>query len=136
MAGFRQFVLRGNVIDLAVAVVIGAALVAVVTAIVEGIINPMIGAAFNAASLGEALNVEIGDATLKFGLVLAALINFVLVALIVYFALVRPITKLRDRFAPEEVDEAAGPSEVELLADIRDLLRALTGRSSHAAPEG
>ena len=122
MNGFKQFLLRGNVVDLAVAVVIGTALVVLVTSIVEGVINPVIGAAFDAKSLDEAMNVTIGSATLKFGMVLGALINFVVIAAIVYFGLVRPISALRARFAPAEVAEA-GPSEVELLAEIRDLLR-------------
>lgn len=122
MNGFKQFLLRGNVVELAIAVVIGTALVALVTSVVNGIINPLIGAAFDAESLNEAMTVTIGAATLKFGMVLGALINFVVVAAIVYFGLVRPIAALRNRFAPEESVEA-GPNEVELLAEIRDLLR-------------
>ena len=124
MSGFKKFLLRGNVVDLAVAVVIGAALVALVTSVVEGVINPVLGAVFSADSLNDALDVTLpGGAVLKFGMVIGALINFVIVAAIVYFGLVRPVSALRDRFAPAE-DSVAGPSETELLAEIRDLLKA------------
>lgn len=90
LKGFREFILRGNVIDLAVAVVIGAAFTGVVTAIVTAVINPAIGALFNAATLAEALPVVIptvsgGEATMFFGAVIGAVLNFLIVAAVVYF---------------------------------------------------
>ena len=133
LKGFREFILRGNVIDLAVAVVIGAAFTAVVTAIVTAVINPLIGALFNAESLAQALPVVIptvsgGESIIYFGAVIGALLNFIIVAAVVYFALVMPINLLK-RQAEERrkagqpvVDEAAPPTELELLAEIRDLL--------------
>jgi len=133
LKGFREFILRGNVLDLAVAVVIGAAFTAVVTAIVTAVINPAIGALFNAESLAEALPVVIptvsgGEATLYFGAVIGAVLNFVIVAAVVYFALVGPVNHLKRkaeerRLAGEPpVDETAPLTELELLAEIRDLL--------------
>lgn len=129
MKGFRDFVLRGNVIDLAVAVVIGAAFTAIVNSIVTAVINPAIGALFDAETLNEALPVEIpttsgGTATLYFGAVIGAAINFVIVAAVVYFVLVLPVNKLRERQAAKKgiVAEEAGPTETQLLAEIRDLL--------------
>lgn len=132
-SGFREFILRGNVIDLAVAVVIGAAFTAVVTAIVTAVINPAIGALFNAETLAKALPVVIptvsgGEATMYFGAVIGAVLNFMIVAAVVYFALVAPVNHLTRRAEERRltgqpaVDETAPPTELELLAEIRDLL--------------
>ena len=130
--GFKQFILRGNVIDLAVAVVIGAAFTNVVNALVNSVFNPALGALFNAASLEKALPVTIpttsGDtATMYFGAVIGAVIQFVLVALVVYFAIIVPINYLSKlSFTKKEAgivdSKPAPPTELELLADIRDLL--------------
>lgn len=131
MKGFRDFVLRGNVIDLAVAVVIGAAFTAIVNALVTAVINPAIGAIFDAESLAKAFPVDIpttsgGVATIYFGAVIAAVLNFAIVAAIVYFVMVLPVNKLRERQAAKKgvVPEEAGPTETQLLAEIRDLLAA------------
>lgn len=130
--GFKEFILRGNVIDLAVAVVIGAAFTAIVNAIVGSVLNPAIGALFDAETLSEALPVTIpttsgGTSTMYFGAVIGAIINFLLVAIVVYFALIVPINYLkrvsfRTRDEPKS-GEAAPPTELELLAEIRDLLK-------------
>ncbi len=133
LKGFREFILRGNVIELAVAVVVGTAFTAFVTAIVTAIINPAIGALFNAESLSEALIVEIptvsgGTAELLFGAVIAAVLNFFIVAAVVYFALVAPMNYLNRRVEERRkagepaIDETAPPTELELLTEIRDLL--------------
>jgi large conductance mechanosensitive channel len=142
LKGFREFILRGNVVDLAVAVVIGAAFTAIVTSIVGNVITPAIGALFNSADLDKTLIVSIpttsgGTAELKFGAVIASLINFLIVAAVVYFALVLPINYLLKRvFAarnePKPADEVPpAPSEIELLGQIRDLLAAAQA-SDHA----
>ena len=99
MSGFRKFILRGNVVDLAVGVVIGAAFAAVVTALVKGIVTPLIGLLIGAPDL-SALNVEAGGQRFLVGDVVNALIAFVLVALIVYFAIVVPVNRLLDRYRP------------------------------------
>lgn len=134
LKGFKEFLLRGNVIDLAVAVVIGAAFTGIVTSIVGSILNPAIGALFNAEDLAKALPVNIptvsgGTATIYFGAVIAAIIQFVLVAVVVYFALIVPINYLkrvsfRRRKEEDAAAEPAPPTELELLAEIRDLLAA------------
>jgi large conductance mechanosensitive channel len=132
LKGFKQFILRGNVIDLAVAVVIGAAFTNIVNALVNNVFNPALGALFNAASLEKALPVSIptttGEtATMYFGAVIAAVIQFLLVALVVYFAIIVPINYLskvafkRKEEGVEPVKDAP-PTELELLTDIRDLL--------------
>lgn len=131
--GFKEFILRGNVLDLAVAVVIGAAFTAVVTAIVTAVINPAIGALFNAESLTTALPVAIptvsgGEAVLYFGAVIGAVLNFLIVAAVVYFALVAPVNHIKHKAERRRlaglpaVDENTPPTELELLAEIRDLL--------------
>ncbi len=130
LKGFKEFILRGNVIDLAVAVVIGAAFTGIVNAIVDQVLNPLIGALFNSASLSKALPVQVGKATLEFGAVIGAVIQFLLVSAVIYFALVMPINYLRrvsfrkQEQAEQSPAEPAPPTELELLADIRDLLAA------------
>lgn len=136
--GFKEFILRGNVIDLAVAVVIGAAFTGIVNAIVGSVFNPAIGALFDAESLAEALPVSIpttsgGTATMYFGAVIGAVIQFLLVAIVVYFALIVPINYLKRvsfRKKDEPKADAAPPTELELLAEIRDLLAAEKGTSA------
>ncbi|MFJ4077202.1 large conductance mechanosensitive channel protein MscL [Curtobacterium sp. NPDC089991] len=151
MKGFKEFLLRGNVIDLAVAVVIGAAFTAIVTAIVSAVINPAIGAVFNASSLDKALPVVIptvsgGNATMYFGAVIGAVINFVIVAAVVYFALVVPVNHLkkvafeRVKNDEQQTPQDVPPTDVEVLLEIRDLLRSQngvstsTGTGAHIAP--
>ena len=133
MKGFKEFLLRGNVIDLAVAVVVGTAFSAIVTALVTSIFNPAIGALFNAESLATLWIVEIpttagGTAKILFGAVVAAVIQFALVAAVVYFALVLPINYLKKRAFKEQQEVAeeapAVVNEVDLLVEIRDLLKA------------
>lgn len=134
LKGFRDFITRGNVIDLAVAVVIGAAFTAVVNAIVDGLINPLIGLVFNAQSLDQAMIVTIGEADFRFGAVLGAIITFLAVAVVVYFVFVFPMNTFREHQAAKT---AAGVptdeplTEAELLTQIRDLLaeqRSVSGR--------
>jgi large conductance mechanosensitive channel len=132
LKGFKEFILRGNVIDLAVAVVIGAAFTGIVNALVGSVLNPAIGALFNAESLATALPVDLpttsgGTATMYFGAVIAAVIQFLLVAIVVYFALIVPINFLSKRaFRKKQAGEAevkdAPPTELEILSEIRDLL--------------
>lgn len=126
MKGFKDFILRGNVIELAVAVIIGAAFTAIVNAVVQGIFNPIIAAVFNVEEINQAVW-QIGSVSLGVGAVLGALINFLLVAVVVYFAIVTPINKLNEAayvrkhgHAPSE--EEASVSEIDLLTEIRDLL--------------
>jgi len=148
LKGFKDFILRGNVIDLAVAVVIGAAFSGIVTTLVESIFNPIIGALFNADDLNSAFIVEIptasgGTAQVLFGAALAAIINFLIIAAVVYFALVLPINRLsKMAFLKQKEDETATPADTpptqeELLIQIRDLL---AGRPSsegdHSLPAG
>lgn len=141
LKGFKEFIMRGNVIDLAVAVVIGAAFTAIVNALVEGLLNPALGALFSAENLKSAWIVEIPSlsggepAKLLFGAVIAAIIQFLLVAAAVYFALVLPVNKLKERAEARRnagMTEDTPITELDLLTDIRDLL-ARTESSEHGS---
>ncbi|WP_311478262.1 large conductance mechanosensitive channel protein MscL [uncultured Gulosibacter sp.] len=128
MKGFKEFIMRGNVIELATAVIIGSAFTAIVNALVEGIFNPLIAALFNADSLADAV-LQIGPVNFGVGAVIAAIINFLIIAFVVYFAIVLPFNKLNERayimrhgHKPEP--EEAAPTEAELLTEIRDMLAA------------
>lgn len=126
--GFREFIMRGNVVDLAVAVVIGAAFSGIVTKFVESVINPIVASLGGGGSIG--LGVQLGDegnpkTFLDLGAVITAAINFVIIAAVVYFILVVPMNKLQERRKKGLVEEPAAPAEdVILLGEIRDLLRA------------
>lgn len=116
--GFKDFIMQGNVIDLAVAVVIGAAFSAIVTAIVDGLINPLIALLFNADDLSGVM-----AGPFAIGSIIGAVINFLAVALIVYVVFVTPMNKLKERQAAQAgVVEPEAPTEQELLTEIRDLL--------------
>jgi large conductance mechanosensitive channel len=123
--GFKDFLMRGNVVDLAVAVVIGAAFTKVVTAIVDGFINPLISAIFGEQQLDKLWNFTINGAHFSIGLILAAAFSFVCVAVAVYFVIVLPVNKLAEmRKRGEEPEPAAPSEEILLLTEIRDALRA------------
>jgi large conductance mechanosensitive channel len=127
ISGFKDFILRGNVMDLAVAVVIGTAFAGLVNAVVVNLFNPLIGAIFNAATLKDALPLNVGVATIGVGGILAAIIQFLITATVIYFAFVMPLNhlkKLTERKKEAGTEEATElpPTEAELLVQIRDLL--------------
>lgn len=126
--GFKEFILKGNVIDLAVAVVIGGAFTAIVNAVVASIINPLVALFFvadEAGKFGPTIKGLHGqDVTFPLGDLITAIISFLAVALVVYFAFVMPMNKYKERRAAKNpvAEEAAEATETELLAEIRDLL--------------
>lgn len=129
LKGFKEFILRGNVIDLAVAIVIGTAFTVVVNAVVDWLITPLIAAIFGEPNLDSVLTFTINEAQFSIGAILTALINFLLVAAAVYFVLIMPMNRLRELRAKGIEDEPEAPSEdVLLLQEIRDLLRDRPGR--------
>ena len=121
MEGFKKFLMQGNVVQLAVAVVIGTAFAAIIGAFTEAIIDPLIAMAFDANDLAGA---TVGP--FKIGLLIAAIINFLIVAAVVYFALIFPMAKLKERNDRRRgiLPEQAAETDVDILHDIRDLLRA------------
>jgi large conductance mechanosensitive channel len=100
IGGFKKFILRGNVVDLAVGIVIGAAFGNVVQALVKDIITPLLGA-FGGQPDFSSLVVTVGRSRLLLGDFLNALISFLLLALVVYFFVVLPVNKLMERYKPE-----------------------------------
>jgi large conductance mechanosensitive channel len=121
--GFRDFVLRGNVIDLAVAVVLGAAFGAIITALVDNIINPLIAAIFGQPDITSVGTFTINGANFSIGAVLQAILNFLFVAIGVYFVLVLPMNRLMQQRKRGEEEPSEAPSEeVLLLRQIRDLV--------------
>jgi large conductance mechanosensitive channel len=116
LKGFRDFLMRGNVVELAVAVIIGAAFNGVVDGLIKGIIDPLIAT----LSPGDvkALETALVVGPFKLGLVISTIVNFLIKAGVVYFFIVRPFARLADRFAAAP---AVAASE-RLLTEIRDLL--------------
>jgi large conductance mechanosensitive channel len=124
--GFKDFLMRGNVVDLAVAVVIGAAFTTIVTAFTDGLIKPLISAigGMNAAKgLGFSIFNSNPATFMDVGGVINAAINFVIVAAVVYFAFVLPVKRIQKRRKRGQEPGPAEPTDVELLIEIRDLLR-------------
>lgn len=122
---FKDFLSRGNVVDLAVAVVIGAAFTAVVTSIVEGLLTPLIGMIFSTDF--RDMTFEINDSVFSYGSVINAIIYFVLVGAAVFFLVVKPLNALAERRRRgQEPEPEAVSDEAALLTEIRDLLRAQT----------
>jgi large conductance mechanosensitive channel len=99
VAGFKKFLLRGNVVDLAIAVMIGAAFGAVVSSFTAGIITPLI-AAIGGEPNFSALHFTVHHSTFKYGLFINAVVAFVILAAILYFLVVLPINTLMERFKP------------------------------------
>jgi large conductance mechanosensitive channel len=122
---FREFISRGNVLDLAVAVVIGAAFTAIVTSLVTDIITPILGMVMGGVNF-SGLAITFGDAAITYGNFIQAVINFLLVSIVI-FLIVRTINQIKRRFEREKLEPAAAPeptAEEKLLIEIRDLLRA------------
>jgi large conductance mechanosensitive channel len=122
--GFKDFLLRGNVIDLAVAVVIGTAFTVIVTAFTNDIIKPLINAITPPESPGLGFTVIAGKDTtyIDFAALISAVINFVIVAAVVYFVIVVPMNLIKERRKRGEEAGPPEPTDVELLIQIRDLL--------------
>lgn len=121
---FKEFAMKGNVVDLAVGVVIGAAFGKIVTSLVEDIIMPLIGWVFGKVDFSTlVINLPAimgtADTPLKYGSFLTVMINFLIVAAAIFFFVVKPISKI----AKKKPAEPAGPTDVELLSEIRDLLK-------------
>jgi large conductance mechanosensitive channel len=116
---FREFILRGNVIDLAVAVVMGAAFTAIVNSLVNDIIMPIVGVILGGVDF-TTLSVTVGDAVIAYGMFLQAIVNFLIIAWIL-FLVIKSINRFKKPPAPAA---PPGPSAEEvLLTEIRDLLK-------------
>lgn len=117
---FKDFISKGNVLDLAVGIIIGAAFTAIVTSLVENLINPLIGLFMGGVDF-SGLAVSVGEAQFMYGAFIMAVINFVVIAFVV-FMLVKAANKAMPKEEPAP-EEPAGPTAEELLAEIRDALK-------------
>lgn len=117
---FKEFISRGNVIDLAVGVIIGSAFTAIVKSLVDYLINPFIGLFIGGIDFSDWV-FKVGDATFKFGSFLNAVINFLIISFVV-FLIVKLVNKLTPHHEEEETPEPVTP-EVKLLEEIRDTLK-------------
>jgi len=123
--GFKDFILRGNVIDLAVAVVIGAAFTALVAAFTSNIIEPVLNifGGVDTGTIGFYLVPSNPGTYINVSAILNAIITFLITALVVYFVFVAPMKKFLDIAAKRKQPIKADPTEVDLLVQIRDLLQ-------------
>ncbi|MCL3778735.1 MULTISPECIES: large conductance mechanosensitive channel protein MscL [unclassified Actinomyces] len=119
--GFKEFIAQGNALDLAVAVIIGAAFSPIVTAITD-VIMAVIAGVVGQPNFDDVLAFTINGSVVQPGTIITAVINFLLVAFAVYFCIVAPLNKLKESRKAEEEPAAAEPTEAELLVQIRDLL--------------
>ena len=122
---FNDFISKGNVMDMAVGIIIGGAFTAIVTALVESILMPIIGAICGGHSVAD-MSVTVGTAVIGFGAFLQAIIDFLLIAWVL-FMIIKALNKAKDAAkkeeepAPEEPEEV--PADIALLTEIRDLLK-------------
>ena len=136
MKGFKEFIMQGNVLDLAVGVVIGGAFTALIGAFVDNLIQPVINVFGGANVDGLAFKITNDSTVVDLGALLSAIIAFLITAAVVYFVFVLPVTEARAfdrkrRGLPEE-DEGGAPEDVVLLTEIRDLLSAQRGGTTPA----
>ena len=121
IAEFKAFIARGNVLDMAVGIIIGSAFTAIVTSLVNNIIMPIVGVIIGGIDF-SGLKVPVGSAAINYGVFIQAIINFLLIALTV-FIIIKALSKAKRKQAEEPVEEEPAPTpEVELLTEIRDLL--------------
>lgn len=119
---FKEFIMRGNVLDLAIGVVMGTAFTAIVNALVDSIIMPLVTAISGNASV-EDLSVSIGSATMNYGIFIQAIIDFLIIALILFFV-VKAVNTLSAKVSrEEEIEEEETPQTDIYLREIRDLLK-------------
>lgn len=142
LKGFREFISRGNVVDMAVGVVMGSAVTAIVNSIVANLINPLIAMIFGHPDMSSMLCITFNGATISFGAILNAIINFLLIAVAVYFCIVVPMNQFRKAGSDalkkvlkrdgaadakdedaEEAEKTPEELQLEMLAEIRDLLK-------------
>ncbi|MBP5684291.1 MAG: large-conductance mechanosensitive channel protein MscL [Bacilli bacterium] len=118
---FKEFINKGNVMDMAVGVIIGGAFGAIITSLVNDIIMPLVGIITGGVDVSN-LSVKVGDATLAYGNFIQAIINFLIIALAI-FLMVKTVNKLTRKKEEKKEEKPAKSEEVKILEDIRNLLR-------------
>ena len=132
--GFKKFISRGSMIDMAVGVVMGSAVTTVVNSIVNHLISPLIGMIGGVPDMSGVLTITFNGATISFGAILNAIINFLLIGVAVYLCIVLPINKLRDMGANEEAEDTEPTTEEQTLADGDLQFSDTTAATSSSAP--
>ena len=115
--GFRDFILRGNVMDLAVAVIIGAAFTAIITALTTNIISPLLGAFVGKPNFDYLVG-HVNGAEIKYGAFITAVVNFLILAAVIYFLLVLPTQYLLKKFNPQKAEPPSTKACPQCLGDI------------------
>ncbi|MBD7995203.1 large conductance mechanosensitive channel protein MscL [Arthrobacter sp. Sa2CUA1] len=134
LKGFKNFIMKGNVLDLAVAVIIGTSFTAVVNAMVSAVLMPFISALAGSPNFDSFAVLELNGNEVRFGVLLTAVVNFLLVAATVYFVVVLPMNKMierRNRRLGIEPSVSVDP-QIVLLTEIRDALSAQANPPSHS----
>jgi large conductance mechanosensitive channel len=123
LQGFKDFISRGNVIDLAVAVILGAAFTGIINAVVDGLISPLISAIFGQPSVGAVGTFTINGADFSLGLIIDAVVNFLIVAAAIYFIIIVPMNKMLSLRKAQDEPVESPADDIRLLEEIRDLLK-------------
>ncbi|MFN3266494.1 MAG: large conductance mechanosensitive channel protein MscL [Deinococcales bacterium] len=123
LTGFRNFLFRGNVVELATAVIIATAFGGIVDAFTKSVIDPIFQAIGGAPNFDNALTIAVGASSFKLGLLISAIVNFLLKAAVIYFFIIRPFGPISAKLAQEAAAAAPTPPDVALLTEIRDLLK-------------
>lgn len=123
---FKDFVAQGNVVMLAVGFIMGVAFQGVVTSLVDNVIMPIVAIPFGQPNFDQ-LTLQVGDSVIMYGAFVTAAVVFLLTALAVFLFIVKPYNSLTSRYGKTEDEADEGPSEIELLTEIRDALRSRPG---------
>ncbi|WP_216903248.1 large conductance mechanosensitive channel protein MscL [Nocardia alni] len=129
--GFKDFLMRGNVIELSVAVVMGTAFTAVVSSVTKGVVQPLLAMLGGNSQFGLGFRLMAGKPAtfIAIGPIVSAIIDFFMVAVVLYFVLILPMNTIKKRFSKPVKEIEIKPSQEELLTEIRDLLAAQNGSS-------
>ena len=129
LTGFKNFIMKGNVVDLAVAVVMGTAFGAVVTALVNKVLMPFIAGLVGSPNFDSFAKIDFNGNAMEFGVLFTAIVNFLLIAAAIYFVVVVPMNHMIERrnrrlgIHPDVKEEAAEDPQIALLTEIRDSLQ-------------
>lgn len=122
MKEFKEFALGGNLVEIAVGLVMALALAALIGSLVEHVLMPIVGIIFGEPSFDNVAIITINDSRILLGTFITSVVTFLAIAFAVYFFVVKPYNSYKARVASGEEEAAAGPSEVDLLTEIRDAL--------------
>lgn len=119
---FKKFAMKGSLIDMAVGIIIGAAVSEMVGTLVDSVLMPIVGIFLGGVDFSS-LTITVGEANIGYGAFIQALINFTIIAFVI-FMILRTINRMKEQFAAKQVAEAApAPADIRLLTEIRDLLK-------------